>query len=26
LRNAEIVISETNEKGEVVTHWDEVYK
>ena len=26
LRNAEIVLSEINEKGEVVTHWDEVYK
>ena len=26
LRNAEIVLSEINEKGEIVTHWDEVYK
>ena len=26
LRNAEIVLSEVNDKGEVVTHWDEVYK
>lgn len=26
LRNAEIVLSEVNEKGEIVTHWDEVYK
>ena len=26
LRNAEIVISEVNEKGDVVTHWEEVYK
>lgn len=26
LRNAEIVLSEVNDKGDVVTHWDEVYK
>lgn len=26
LRNAEIVISEINDKGDIVTHWDEVYK
>jgi hypothetical protein len=26
LRNAEIVISEANDKGEIVTHWDEIYK
>jgi hypothetical protein len=26
LRNAEIVLSEINEQGEIVTHWDEVYK
>lgn len=26
LRNAEIVLSEVDDKGDVVTHWDEVYK
>ena len=26
LRNAEIVISEINDKGDIVTHWDKVYK
>lgn len=26
LRNAEIVISEANEQGEIVTHWEEIYK
>lgn len=26
LRNEEIVISEINEKGELITHWDKVFK